>query len=101
MEALQKRAWVSRIAADEVGCRTCWKEDHRWKRGVAGGGRADVARRSVPRPALSARAHLNAWSSRKYVTVSPSGLMGISSFGTRLLNTNTKLAVYRSRLSSL
>jgi hypothetical protein len=37
--------------------------------------------------------HLNASSSRKYAMVSPSGLMGISSFGTLDLKTNTKFAV--------
>ena len=36
---------------------------------------------------------LNASSSRKYVMVIPSGLMGMSSFGTCVLNTKTKFAV--------
>jgi len=35
------------------------------------------------------------------VIVSPSGLMGINSFGTWALKTKRKFAVYRSRLSSL
>jgi hypothetical protein len=37
--------------------------------------------------------HLNAWSSRKYVMVIPSGLMGISWLGTCDLKRKTKLAV--------
>ena len=41
--------------------------------------------------------HLKASSSRKYVMARPSGFMGMSSFGTLDLKTNTKLAVSKCR----
>ena len=37
--------------------------------------------------------HLNAWSSRKYVMVMPSGLIGINSLGRLVLKTKTKFVV--------
>src|SRR5713226_8018314 len=37
-------------------------------------------------PDWGVRVHLNAWSSRKYVTVMPRGLMGINSLGRLVLN---------------
>ena len=42
---------------------------------------------------LDGAPHSKAWSSRKYVMVIPSGLIGISSLGTCDLKTKTKFAV--------
>ena len=81
------------------------RADGRWfQLGVErpGQGRRDVRRlgrccQAIARDLLGLSTfvgpQLNASSSRKYVMVIPSGLMGMSSFGTWDLKTKTKLAV--------
>ena len=103
-EALQKRAGCSGGRVQEKGL---WRKSGRKSKGKDRSGARRLGRvceapaRDLLGLFLDSDSHLNAWSSRKYVTLSPKGLIGMSSLGTWDLKRNTKFAVYRSRFNSL